>query len=233
MNVKKSTKYEIPLFKVPFPPELTVEEILSNRSEDRLKSRAPNRYFIYRIAFLKELRKRTNDNVSMTKISSHISSMWFNESTAVRDAYKNLSEQVENRLTEIRRKEKLVLVNESLSLDLQDNSPSDITEYNNVVSPRHIPILSDPSYQLYDSLYPEDVNPSYIQIPYFNPYQLFTPVDDLNFNPYQLFTPVDDLNFNHYQLSTPIDDLININHFSINSCSCEICQYNFINYEQS
>ncbi|CAB4441260.1 unnamed protein product [Rhizophagus irregularis] len=217
MNVKKSTNYEIPLFKVPFPPELTVEEILSNRSEDRLKSRAPNRYFIYRLAFLKELRKRTNDNVSMTKISSHISSMWFNETTAVRNAYKNLSEQVENRLTEIRRKEKLVLIDESLSLDLQDNSSSGITEYNNVVSPRHIQILSDPSYQLYDSLYPlslqqssqseitVNVNPSYIQIPYFNPYQLFTPVDDL----------------------------ININHFSIDSCSCEICQNNFINYGQS
>ncbi|CAG8684649.1 uncharacterized protein OCT59_012542 [Rhizophagus irregularis] len=247
MNVKKSTKYEIPLFKVPFPPELTVEEILSNRSEDRLKSRAPNSYFIYRLAFLKELRKRTNDNVPMTKISSYISSMWFNETTAVRDAYKNLSEQVENRLTEIRRKEKLVLVNESLSLDLQDNSPSGVTEYNNVVSPRHIPILSVPSYQLYDSLYPEvtlNVNSSNIQIPYSNPYQLFTPVDDLNFNPYQLFTPVDDLNFNHYQLFTPVDDLnfnhyqlstpvvddlININFFSIDSCFCEICQNNFIN----
>ncbi|CAB4431266.1 unnamed protein product [Rhizophagus irregularis] len=206
MNVKKSTKYKIPLFNIPFPPELTVEEILSNRSDDRLNSRAPNRYLIYRLAFLKELRKRTDDIVSMTKISSQISSMWFNETTAVRDAYKNLSEQVENRLTEIRRKEKLVLVNESLSLGLQVHSPSGISEYNNVVSPRHIPILSD---QLYDSLYPLSlqqypsphftvVNPSYIQIPYFNP-------------SYQIFTP------NHF----PID------------CTCEICWKNFINYGQS
>ncbi|CAG8735059.1 uncharacterized protein OCT59_009794 [Rhizophagus irregularis] len=123
MNVKKSTKYKIPLFKVPFPPELTVEEILNSRSEDKLKSRAPNRYLIYRLAFLKELRKRTDDNVSMTKISSHISSMWFNETTAIRDAYKNLSEQVENRLTEIRQKENLVFIN-------KDNSPSGITDNN-------------------------------------------------------------------------------------------------------
>jgi hypothetical protein len=68
---------------------------LGNRSEDRLSSKAPNSYLIYRIAFLKEFRKRTNDNVSMTKISSHISSMWSNEPTAVRDAYKNLSDIAE------------------------------------------------------------------------------------------------------------------------------------------
>ncbi|RGB42356.1 hypothetical protein C1646_662336 [Rhizophagus diaphanus] len=223
MNAKKLTNYEIPLFKVPFPPELTVEEILSNRSEDRLKSRGPNKYFVYRLAFLKELRKRTNDNLSMTKISSHISSMWFNETTEVTNAYKNLSEQVENRIMEIRRKEKLVLIDESLPLDLQDNSSSGITKHNNVVSPGHISFFSDPSYQLYDSLFhlslqqsPQsvNVNPGYIQIPYFNPYQ---PVD---LNPYQLFTPVDDLSFNPYQLFTSVDDL----------CCCELCQNNFINY---
>ncbi|CAB5156200.1 hypothetical protein RhiirA5_425840 [Rhizophagus irregularis] len=207
MNVKKSTKYKIPLFKIPFPPELTVEEVLSNRTDDRLNSRAPNRYFIYRLAFLKELRKRTDDIVSMTKISSYISSMWFNETTAVRDAYKNLSEQVENRLTEIRRKEKLVLVNESLSLGLQDNSPSGITEYNNGVSPRHIPILSDPSYQLYDSLYPLSLQQS--PPPHF-PSEITVNVQFPYFNPsYQLFTQ---------------------NHFSIDLCSCEICWNNFINY---
>ncbi|RGB36402.1 hypothetical protein C1646_814062 [Rhizophagus diaphanus] len=215
MNIKKSTKYKLPLFKIPFPPELTVEEILSNRTDDRLKSKAPNRYLIYRLAFLKELRKRTDDIFSMTKISSHISSMWFNETTAVRDAYNNLSKQVEKRLTEIRQQEKLVLVDESLSLGLQDNSPSGITEYNNVVSSRHIPFLSNPSYQLYDSPYPlslqqspppnfpseitVNVNSSYIQIPYFNP-------------SYQPFTP---------------------NHFFIDLCSCETCWNNFINYEQS
>ncbi|PKK59595.1 hypothetical protein RhiirC2_794622 [Rhizophagus irregularis] len=57
-NVLAQTKYEITFFKVLFPSELTVEEILATRSEDKLKSRAPNRYLIYRIAFLKELRER-------------------------------------------------------------------------------------------------------------------------------------------------------------------------------
>ncbi|RGB36400.1 hypothetical protein C1646_666978 [Rhizophagus diaphanus] len=222
MNVKKSTEYEIPLFKVPFPPQLSVEEILSSRSEDKLKSRAPNSYLIYRLAFLKELRKRTDDILSMTKISSHISSMWFNETTAVRDAYNELSEDVEKRLTEIRQKEKLIIVDESFSPDLQDNnSTSGIAEYNIVSSPRHIPILSDPSYQLYDPLYPLslqqspppnfpseitiNVDPSYIQIPNFNP---------------------------SYQLFMLEDDFFNMNHFYTDSCSCDICWYNFIKYGQ-
>ncbi|CAB4381687.1 unnamed protein product [Rhizophagus irregularis] len=205
MNVKKSTKYVLPLFKVPFPPELTVEEILSSRSDDKLKSKAPNRYFIYRLAFLKELRKRTDENVSMTKISSHISSMWFNETAAVRDAYKDLSKQVENRLTEIRQKEKLVLINESSSLGLQDNPPSGITDNNNVVNPNYISVFSDPSYQFWPPhpYFPSEIVnvPSYIEIPDYS-----------------------------YQFSTSVDNFFNIDNYSIEPCFCEACFNNFINY---
>ncbi|EXX68044.1 uncharacterized protein OCT59_001630 [Rhizophagus irregularis] len=194
MNVKKSTKYVLPLFKVPFPPELTVEEILSSRSDDRLKSKAPNRYLIYRLAFLKELRKRTDENVSMTKISSYISSMWFNETTSVRDAYEDLSKQVENRLTEIRQKEKLVLINESSSLGLQDNSPSGITD-NNVVNPNYIPVFSDLSYQFGP---PHLYFPSYIQIPDYS-YQFSTSVDNFfNFDNYSIEPYFCEVCFNNF-----------------------------------
>ncbi|RGB36403.1 hypothetical protein C1646_758129 [Rhizophagus diaphanus] len=208
MNAKKSTKNKLPLFKVPYPSELTVEEILSTRSDDRLKSKAPNGYFIYRLAFLKELRKRTDDIFSMTKISSHISSMWFNETTAVRDAYKDLSKQVENRLTEIRQKEKLVLINESSSLSLQDDSPSRITNNNNIVNQNYFPIFPDPSYQLSGPLYlpslPYEIMnvPSYIQIPDYPSYQFFT----------------------------PIDDFFNIDNYCIEPCFCDTYLNNFVNY---
>ncbi|PKC62755.1 hypothetical protein RhiirA1_464710 [Rhizophagus irregularis] len=203
MKVKKSTKCVLPLFKVPFPPELSVGEILGSRSEDKLKSRAPNGYLIYRLAFLKELRKRTDENVSMTKISSHISSMWFNETTAVRDAYKDLSKQVENRLTEIRQKEKLVLINESSSLDLQnnDNSPSGITDNNNVINPNYIPVFSN-SYQFWPPhpYFPSEIVnvPSYIEIPDYS--------------------------------STPVNYFFNIDNYSYEPCLCEACLNNFINH---
>lgn len=208
MSIKNSPKYEIPLFKVPFPPELSIEELVSNRSEGRLKLKAPNGYLIYRLAFLKELRKQTDDNVSMTKISSRISSMWFNETIAVRDAYKELSKQVENRLTEIRQKE-LVFIDEPLS-------PSRITENNNVANTSRIPIFFDPSYQLCDPLYP----PSLQQYPHPHFPSVNSSYNQILFSDFS------------YQPFTPVNDFFNINN-TIDSCFCEACCNNFINYDQS
>ncbi|RGB34476.1 hypothetical protein C1646_760492 [Rhizophagus diaphanus] len=223
MSNKKSTKYEVPFFKVPFPPEVTVEEILATRSEEKLKSRAPNRYLIYRIAFLKELRKRTDDNVPMTRISGHISSLWRNESAVVRDAYKDLSDQVEERLKEIRQREKLVMITEfpNESQDLQDHSPSGMDK-NNVINP----LFSNINYQRYDQLFPSTqqflqplhpqhpplfeitenylpVNPDYTTMFYFDPL-------------YQFFTPVDNYMQTDFEIPYPID-----------SCLCETCWNHF------
>ncbi|GBC08272.1 hypothetical protein RclHR1_00080049 [Rhizophagus clarus] len=93
---------KIPLINVPYPPELTVEEILSRRSDVKLGSRAPNRFFIYRLTYIKELRRRTCKNISMTKISPYISTSWSKEPSEVKDAYKELSELVESQLVKIR-----------------------------------------------------------------------------------------------------------------------------------
>ncbi|CAG8510405.1 4886_t:CDS:2 [Rhizophagus irregularis] len=96
---------EIPLINVPYPPELTVEEILSRRSEEKLGSKAPNRFFIYRVAYIKELRKRISNNISMTRISPYISLSWSKEPSEVKEAYKRLSELAENRLKEMRQRD--------------------------------------------------------------------------------------------------------------------------------
>ncbi|CAG8445529.1 6185_t:CDS:2 [Rhizophagus irregularis] len=109
--IRNTKKSEIPSISVPFPPELTVEEILRRRPDAKLGSRAPNRFFIYRLAYIKELRKRVDDTVSMTKISPHIGLSWAKESTSVKEAYKKLSDKVEERLKEIRQNETLDMVN--------------------------------------------------------------------------------------------------------------------------
>ncbi|CAG8510444.1 4888_t:CDS:2 [Rhizophagus irregularis] len=101
------TANEIPLINVPYPPELTVEEILSRRSEDKLRSKAPNQFLIYRLAYIKELRKMIGENISMTKISRQISSSWAREPPEIKQAYKNLSGLAENRLKEIRQNNSL------------------------------------------------------------------------------------------------------------------------------
>jgi hypothetical protein len=106
---------EIPLINVPYPPELTVEEILSRRTDKKLRSRAPNQYFIYRLAYIKELKKTLNGNIPMIKISPYISLSWSREPPEVKEAYKRLSDRVENRLNEIRRNDTLIIIHENLS----------------------------------------------------------------------------------------------------------------------
>jgi hypothetical protein len=106
---------EIPLINVPYPPELTVEEILSRRTDERLGSKAPNQFFIYRLAYIKELRKMIGENISMTRISPHISLAWSKETPEVKEAYKRLSGQVESRLREIRRTDNLIIIHETFS----------------------------------------------------------------------------------------------------------------------
>ncbi|RGB40783.1 hypothetical protein C1646_798056 [Rhizophagus diaphanus] len=168
--IRDMKKSEIPSISVPFPPELTVEEILRRRPHEKLGSRAPNRFFIYRLAYIKELRKQVDYTVSMTKISPHIALSWAEESTAVKKAYKELSDQVEKRLKEIRQNETLVLISEnfppqqpqspqhSLSQQQHQRSSSEPSE-NNIVAEENYNIINCPfpSYTPYDQLfYPID-----------------------------------------------------------------------------
>ncbi|RIA99545.1 hypothetical protein C1645_730807 [Glomus cerebriforme] len=93
-----------PLIKVPYPIQLTVDEILERRSDDKLKSRPPNSYFLYRMSYLKELRKRVTGNFSMTKLSKNISDSWKEENPCIKQAYKELSNKVGSQLEEKRKK---------------------------------------------------------------------------------------------------------------------------------
>ncbi|GBC07695.1 hypothetical protein RclHR1_07630001 [Rhizophagus clarus] len=109
---------EIPSINVPYPPELTVEEILGRRPNTKLRSRAPNSFIIYRLAYIKELKRIVGDNISMNKISRHISLSWSKEPSEIKAAYKELSGRVENRLIEMRQNNKnntLEIVHENFS----------------------------------------------------------------------------------------------------------------------
>jgi hypothetical protein len=119
---------KIPLINVPYPPELTIEEIVGRRSVDRLGSKGPNQFFIYRLAYLKELRKKFGDNVSMTKISPSISLSWSKEPPKVKMAYKSLSYQVENRLVEMRRKDTPIFIHEYVSSPQPSPTKNDLVD---------------------------------------------------------------------------------------------------------
>jgi len=102
-NKNKNKKVRgIPSIVVPYPCELTIDEILSRRTEKNLaSSRAPNCFFLYKMAYMKELRKIVNENVPMTTMSSFISSAWSKEPSKLKEHYISLSQQLEIRLKEI------------------------------------------------------------------------------------------------------------------------------------
>src|ERR1051325_11291714 len=108
-----SNQIEIPDdFNVPFPPDITAEEVLSRRTHKKLGSRPPNCFFIYRLTYLKALKNRLNiNNFSMIDISPHIGSAWSRESVEVKRAYKKISDDVETRLEGIRL-QNFVVINE-------------------------------------------------------------------------------------------------------------------------
>ena len=114
-NTNKA-KIEIPDdFSVPYPPQISPNEILDERSSDKLASKQPNKFFIYRKAFIKELKKRISiDNVSVTTLSPHISSSWAKEPRVVKEEYKKLSDEV-GKLLKSKRKENFTLIFESPS----------------------------------------------------------------------------------------------------------------------
>ena len=90
---------------VPFPPEITAEDVIRRRSPKKLVSRAPNKFIIYRLAYLKQLRKKKNiKKVQMTKTSSFISKAWNAERPEVKQEYKELANKVEVLLKQVREK---------------------------------------------------------------------------------------------------------------------------------
>jgi hypothetical protein len=93
-----------PKIKVPFPPQITPDEVVSKRSLEKLSSRPPNKFFIYRLAYLKEFKKEYNlEKISMTKLSQYISRSWKAEGTEVKLEYKRLANIVEDKLQFVRK----------------------------------------------------------------------------------------------------------------------------------
>ena len=139
-KVKRSRIYHINIpdnFKVPFPPEINPDEVLNRRTDENLNKKHPNSFFVYRLAYLKELKKHLNiDNVSMNIISPHIGDSWAKESIGVKNMYKQISDQVREQLEGIRRRN-FVVINE-------DPRPRDITpppeiRMHEIVHHHHIP----------------------------------------------------------------------------------------------
>ncbi|RIA99542.1 hypothetical protein C1645_747064 [Glomus cerebriforme] len=93
MNLKDIT--------VPFPPQIKPEDILEKRRQNRKSAKSPNAFFIYRIAYLDQLRLN-NFRVKMTDMSGMVSTSWKKEPSNVKAAYKDLARKVERLVIEAR-----------------------------------------------------------------------------------------------------------------------------------
>jgi hypothetical protein len=89
--------------KVPFPPQIKAEDILEKRRQNRKSAKSPNAFFIYRIAYLDQLRLH-NFRVKMTDMSGYVSASWKKEPSNVKATYKDLARKVERLVIEARQK---------------------------------------------------------------------------------------------------------------------------------
>nr|CAG8437460.1 12311_t:CDS:2 [Entrophospora candida] len=91
---------------LPFPPLINASEIIRGRKPSQMVAKSPNAFFIYRKVFLDQLTLLENNaNFKMTDVSKLVSFYWKNELESVKDAYREIAQEVEIKLKEIRKKE--------------------------------------------------------------------------------------------------------------------------------
>ncbi|CAG8827873.1 8617_t:CDS:1, partial [Dentiscutata erythropus] len=88
-NAKPNQKI-VRLIDVPFPPDLTEEDLVKPRNENCDKLKVPNKFFIYRKWYTMCLEREELKN-DQTSISPYISEQWRNEPQKVKDHYADLS----------------------------------------------------------------------------------------------------------------------------------------------
>ncbi|CAG8521866.1 4765_t:CDS:2 [Acaulospora colombiana] len=94
---------------VPFPPSVKPQDFLKGR-RNRAINKGPNAFFIYRKAYLDQFRAHGR-KAKMTDVSPLISASWRQEPLHVKNAYKDISRQVEGLLAEINQRKASVHMN--------------------------------------------------------------------------------------------------------------------------
>ncbi|RGB29908.1 kinase-like domain-containing protein [Rhizophagus diaphanus] len=101
INTDSISSANIETIKIPFPPQITAEEVL-DRSKYKERKKAPNNFMIYRLAYAKELKSQNISNLSSYSVSALAALKWNNELDEVKQAYKDISDKVQSKLDEIR-----------------------------------------------------------------------------------------------------------------------------------
>jgi hypothetical protein len=80
---------------VPFPPQITAEEILE-RNKSKGRKKAPNNFMIYRMEYTKELKTKNISNINLFNMSVLAALKWKSEPPEVKQAYKDISDKVQD-----------------------------------------------------------------------------------------------------------------------------------------
>ncbi|PKK71191.1 hypothetical protein RhiirC2_865757 [Rhizophagus irregularis] len=93
INTDGVSSANIETIKIPFPPQITAEEVL-DRGKDKERRKAPNNFIIYRMALAKELKSQNISNINLINISALAALKWNNEPDEVKQAYKDISDKI-------------------------------------------------------------------------------------------------------------------------------------------
>ncbi|CAB4415715.1 unnamed protein product [Rhizophagus irregularis] len=92
-NADGISSANIETIKVPYPPQITAEEVF-DRNKDRERKKVPNSFMVYRMALIKELKTQNISNNNSFNISVLAASRWSSELDEVKQAYKDISDRV-------------------------------------------------------------------------------------------------------------------------------------------
>ncbi|CAG8554791.1 14572_t:CDS:2 [Ambispora leptoticha] len=101
-NYVSEQQTELPKFCVPFPPKITPEECIVLK-DNKIPSKSPNCFIIYRRAFQKEIREN-KCYFKLDYVSKLASETWKQEPHEVKTAYKEIAKQANYLLVNLRAK---------------------------------------------------------------------------------------------------------------------------------
>ncbi|CAG8461063.1 1345_t:CDS:1 [Dentiscutata erythropus] len=95
-NQLNNSSLQIPVIKVPFPPIVDIDDLITRqRVGKKPHTKPPNAFLIYRMQYVKELAK--THRLPIRAISSIIASSWRQEPNHVVDHYENIADQAKKR----------------------------------------------------------------------------------------------------------------------------------------
>ncbi|CAG8485880.1 6022_t:CDS:2 [Diversispora eburnea] len=152
-----------------YPPQITVDELVTSKPNGDKPSKSSNAFIIYRKAYVKELHSR-GISLQMTQISPMVSESWKQEPVNVKAEYKRLAEAAKKKYKEMwpskprrrHQKKQQPPISQTLLLQTSPSTQFNSQSYLNLSNTyfTYLPIQNNPEPSNPSSL----INPFYIEL---------------------------------------------------------------------